>query len=514
MKRFLYTIVLMAGLFGGVSRAYALSGSGTSANPYLIDSKEDWHYFVEHDYSKCYKLTSDIDVGNEMTSRGFAFRGTFDGNGHTIKINVNSTGESLALFRITSGATIKNLRVVGSITHSKEDRYAKFSAGLVGKCENGTTIKNCVVSVTINSLVNGDGSHGGIVGLVIQENGTPVSSIENCLFNGKLLGRNTHSCGGLVGAGLNGTETIKISNCLFSPSEITMNKSGSATLTRSKSTINYSYYTKAFGTTENQGGDVSGTLVSSIPGLLNTANPGVDGTSYPWELNEGGNVAYLYTFNKAVDITGWIAGSTAGTSSTNPYLDIFGGDGVTYEYKVYTAGDETYTTTAPIYAGHYYVRATSPDGFKSKRDFYVYDPPTPKTSLTYNGTDQSLLTVPNIEKGTYYFKVDDLGWGSSTPKGQAARTYTIYYYIKNNYTYNDIGSQELPAGCIEVTIAPKPLGSDAIVLGETTYTYDGTEKKPSVTVKDGTSTVYYEGYTVSYSNNTNAGTATVTVTDN
>ena len=62
MKRFLYTIVLMAGLLGGVSRAYALSGSGTSANPYLIDSKEDWQYFVEHDYSKCYKLWKSYEL--------------------------------------------------------------------------------------------------------------------------------------------------------------------------------------------------------------------------------------------------------------------------------------------------------------------------------------------------------------------------------------------------------------------------------------------------------------------
>ena len=529
MKRFLYTIVLMAGLFGGVSRAYAWSGSGTSSDPYLIGSKADWTYFVGifPDYvyfkDKYIQLNADISVDGVMTPKLSYFQGTFDGNGHTIKIDVNGQDSYLALFRWTEGATIKNLRVVGSITNnatSSVNNANRFSAGLVGNCCYGTKIQNCVISVTISSAIVGDGSHGGIVGCVSSSANVPVL-IENCLFNGKLLGDNTHSCGGFVGAGTNNSQKCKIRNCLFSPSEITMKIDGSSTFSRCSINTDtqdnipiYSFYTKAFGTTENQGGDVSGTPVSSIPGLLNQANPGVDGTSYPWELNEGGNVAYLYTFNKAVDITGWIAGSTAGTSSTNPYLDIFGGDGVTYEYKVYTAGDETYTTTAPIYAGHYYVRATSPDGFKSKRDFYVYDPPTPKTSLTYNGTDQSLLTVPNIEKGTYYFKVDDGGWGSSTPKGQAARTYTIYYYIKNNYPYNFIGSQELPAGCIEVTIAPKPLGSDAIVLGETTYTYDGTEKKPSVTVKDGTSTVYYEGYTVSYSNNTNAGTATVTVTDN
>ena len=111
------------------------------------------------------------------------------------------------------------------------------------------------------------------------------------------------------------------------------------------------------------------------------------------------------------------------------------------------------------------------------------------------------------------FKVD-AGWGPSTPKGQAARTYTINYYIRSSESnYKDIGSQESPIGSFEVTIAPKSLGSEAIVLGESTYIYDGTEKKPSVTVKDGNTTINSDFYNVSYSNHINVGTATVTVTD-
>ena len=285
----------------------------------------------------------------------------------------------------------------------------------------------------------------------------------------------------------------------------------SATFSRcTNNTITTSYYTKAFGAT--QGTDASTDGADVITGNLNWSNP-VSGNT--WEVNEGGNVAYLSTFNKKVDVTGWISGSTAGTSSSNPYLDIFGGNGVTYEYKDYTAADGTYTTTAPTSAGHYYVRATDPFGFRNIKDFYVYNPPTPNKSLTYNGTDQDLLTVPTIDKGSYMFKiVDGAGWGASTPKGQAARTYTINYYIRSSESnYKDIGSQESPIGSFEVTIAPKPLGSDAIVLGESTYIYDGTEKKPSVTVKDGNTTINSDFYNVSYSNHINAGTATVTVTD-
>lgn len=523
--RILTVILLLTKVSGGGNLAYAWSGDGTSSDPYLIGCKADWDQFRNklsannsNKFNGEYlKLTADIDIEDKITLPGGDFKGTFDGNGHTLNVNCSGTGQFIALFRGTYGATIKNLRVVGSIHNtanwSDNTHQNKFTAGLVGNCQAGTLIQNCVISVTITSDINGDGSHGGIVGYInnATSEGNKVR-IENCLFNGKLLGRNTYNCGGFVGAGAqNATQYCSIDNCLFSPSDITMSTSGSATFSRcTKNTITYSYYTKDFGTA--QGTDASTNGANVITNNLNWSNP-VSG--YTWEVNEGGNVAYLSTFNKKVDITGWISGSTAGTSSSNPYLDIFGGNGVTYEYKDYTAGDEAYTTTAPTSAGHYYVRATDPFGFRNIKDFYVYDPPTPNKSLTYNGTDQYLLTVPTIDKGSYMFKiVDGAGWGASTPKGQAARTYTINYYIRSSDSnYKNIGTQESPIGSFEVTIAPKSLGSEAIVLGESTYIYDGTEKKPSVTVKDGNNVIPPSEYSVSYSNNKNAGTATVTVTD-
>ncbi|MBR3644362.1 MAG: hypothetical protein IKN57_12755, partial [Parasporobacterium sp.] len=46
------------------------------------------------------------------------------------------------------------------------------------------------------------------------------------------------------------------------------------------------------------------------------------------------------------------------------------------------------------------------------------------------------------------------------------------------------------------------------------YTYDGEEKRPEVTVKNAQGTVLTENksYTVTYTDNVNAGTASVTVT--
>ncbi|MCD8191107.1 MAG: S8 family serine peptidase [Clostridiales bacterium] len=53
-----------------------------------------------------------------------------------------------------------------------------------------------------------------------------------------------------------------------------------------------------------------------------------------------------------------------------------------------------------------------------------------------------------------------------------------------------------------------------VTLSQTSYTYDGTAKEPAVTVTDGEGDALVEetDYTVSYSDNTNAGTATVTIT--
>ena len=53
-----------------------------------------------------------------------------------------------------------------------------------------------------------------------------------------------------------------------------------------------------------------------------------------------------------------------------------------------------------------------------------------------------------------------------------------------------------------------------VTVSPTSYTYDGSEKKPTVTVKDSVSgeTISSSEYTVSYSNNINAGTAKASVT--
>ena len=53
----------------------------------------------------------------------------------------------------------------------------------------------------------------------------------------------------------------------------------------------------------------------------------------------------------------------------------------------------------------------------------------------------------------------------------------------------------------------------AVTLEKDSYTYDGTAKTPGVTVMDGDVVIPAEEYTVTYTDNVKAGTASVTIAD-
>ena len=77
----------------------------------------------------------------------------------------------------------------------------------------------------------------------------------------------------------------------------------------------------------------------------------------------------------------------------------------------------------------------------------------------------------------------------------------------NEYTFT------MPEANVEVSATFKKLiQSSWISIATTSYVYDGTAKEPDVTVKDGDTTLPASAYSISYSNNTDAGNeATVTV---
>ena len=135
-------------------------------------------------------------------------------------------------------------------------------------------------------------------------------------------------------------------------------------------------------------------------------------------------------------------------------------------------------------------------------------PPVGKTGLVFSGTAQNLITAGSSTTGTVQYSLDGTTYGTAIPQGTDAKEYTIYYKVVAKAGYKDVA----PAS-FKVTISPKTVSSPTITLSATSFTYDGTAKQPTVTVKDGSTTIPASEYTVGYSNNTNVGTATVTITD-
>ena len=149
------------------------------------------------------KLEADIDFTaskrNICYERGYT--GTFDGQGHTLKVDIKSDQRTAAPFMALRGATIRNLNVTGTVTAS-----AQYASSVAVTTENNTVIDRVSSDVNIISTTVGDGTHGGFVG--VSSDGTVIS---NSVFKGSITSEVTNSCAGFVGW-TDGNTTIK--NCL------------------------------------------------------------------------------------------------------------------------------------------------------------------------------------------------------------------------------------------------------------------------------------------------------------
>ncbi len=137
--------------------------------------------------------------------------------------------------------------------------------------------------------------------------------------------------------------------------------------------------------------------------------------------------------------------------------------------------------------------------------------PTAKT-LTYNGSAQVLINAGSTTGGTMQYSLTQNGTYSATiPTGTNAGSYTVYYKVVGNSNYNDNNGGNIPVTINKRTVTatielPSDTGFD--------YTYDGTAKTPTVVLKDDNgNTIPESEYTVKYENNTNAGTATIKITN-
>lgn len=150
-----------------------------------------------------YQLTADITV---TAPYAYDFSGTFDGDGHTVMLNITASTPNVGLFsKLADGAVVKNVKVDGTVSGTEG------VAGIAAQA-NGATISGCINCAEISAT---ERYVGGIVGKM--QGGT----VENSYNTGAISSsrnRPAVNLGGIVGY-IDESATVK--NC-YNVGEITV----------------------------------------------------------------------------------------------------------------------------------------------------------------------------------------------------------------------------------------------------------------------------------------------------
>jgi predicted small lipoprotein YifL len=167
--------------------------------------------------SKDYILTANISgvttpIGSVLENM-VPFTGEFDGNGHTITVNIGSgaafsVGEFAGIYSglfagIGTGGSVHDLTVAGTVTITNSANQIVGAGGVAGGMFTGASINNVESSVvvTVTSSGNGDVFAGGIVGGL--QGGTVSNSHATGIISAS--GSGHPIAGGVVGVSQQGT---------------------------------------------------------------------------------------------------------------------------------------------------------------------------------------------------------------------------------------------------------------------------------------------------------------------
>lgn len=246
-KLFTMLLLVMAWLFPQRGWAQEIRkpsvGDGSTGNPYEISTAAElaWFrtYVNEGNLSVCAKLTDNIDlkdfchaadasnniekswepIGSYDSYPNKAYKGVFDGNGHTISnLYIKVQREGVGFFGCASGGSIKNITFDNAQVENTGNDYNYSMTGIVvgagfATLQNLKTLNNCSVksgakslggiagnakncsNLENNATVIGVYEVGGIVG-VVNSNAT----LSSCVNNGMVTENRSGRCGGIVGS--------------------------------------------------------------------------------------------------------------------------------------------------------------------------------------------------------------------------------------------------------------------------------------------------------------------------
>ena len=268
-----------------------------------------------------------------------------------------------------------------------------------------------------------------------------------------------------------------------------------------------------------QGGTYDSIYVTdsnSLSGILSAGYAYKDNTDN-WVNNPNGNSLTEVTVQKApvqnLSVTApaeTVYGQPVSITATPTLLDT--NSKISYKWyqgntEIAGASESVYNTAVGLDAGSYTFRCeVSCDGYITSKSVALkvnkadcqITPPTAKENLVYAGKEQALITAGTAIGGTMqYCLTQDGTYSKNVPIGKNAGSYTVWYKAIGDGNHND----SAPAS-VSVTIARQPVnvpGADATV-----FTYDGEKKTYTIAAND--------NYTVANTEQTDAGTYTVTVT--
>ena len=521
------TAACAAGAFTG--------GNGSQANPYQIATTDDLDLLASQvNAGTMYKdtyfvLTNNITydgtennfipIGNQNENKCFA--GHFDGKGYTISgININKNTEDYkGLFgRISTSdgsAEVKNL----TLDNSRIEGLS-HCGGIAGYNYKGN-ISNCHVtsSVTIHGSYAGASFHGGIVGY--NDAGAIIGCTSSANVTASSNLDDAVDYGGIVGNNLGGST---IENCLVYGGNINGYSVVGAVAGDNAGTLTNNRYT------------MSVTLNGKEARLLDgTGNGHHDGANFVCAIipYEGVTLSIPSVSAMTEYPYGGLKIYTTGMSYKGQYYNIISNDGVTTNVGVNESGDVTFTATYSGSVPEYYAHC----GFG-----YTSNATTTNVDLDWAATDGTATcklctyiainyyiapTILPINYTITYNSVEGATFATANPTTYTveSKAITLVNPTKDGYTFLGWTYEGQSEPTTSVTIAKGSTGDKTFTANWTKHltasniadiaaqTYTGSEIRPTVVVTDGETTLTQgTDYTISYSNNTNAGTAVVTIT--
>ena len=345
-------------------------------------------------------------------SAHYSFKGTFDGNNHTIKgiccpTDKNYCGNYFGLFGNVEGAVIKNVKI--DSTTIEGCTSAGSLVGIINSSNKRTEIVNCMSSASLDAVEGSTftSSVGGIVGVIVDNADT---TIRNCSFTGTIGGIGTF-VGGIIGS------TISVSNS----GSITIDKCDAAGATIGSST-NGAYIGGIVAAMGSSSGKLEATIAnciadsSSSVGYAAVVGGSASTTNYYYKTENG-----KYTNGTTTCTLDEAKAAIAAAAETHTY-------GTVYSHNNTQHWKTCLDTTCSITGGEKSEVADHTwNNFKCSVCNYTptkVNVPTAATGLKYTGT-----TLTGVSSGTGYTLTGNTGTN--------AGDYTATATLADGYIWND-----------------------------------------------------------------------------